>query len=309
MLRKKVLITGGTGLLALNWACAIRGTHDVVLATHTRQVSLEGATAAPLALDDALALRRELERIAPNVIVHTAGITSVEQCEREPELARHVYVDLARNVAGAARHLGAGLIHISTDHLFSGTRALSAEDAPPEPVNVYGRVKMLAEETVLGACPGALVVRTNFFGWGHRYRQSFSDWIYYSLRGGNAVTMFEDVIITPILADRLATCAQRLLELGASGVYNVAGDERVSKYTFGVRLAAAFGLPDRLVRRGTIAASRMSVKRPPDMSLDSAKARSLLGAPLGTVADFLSILERQDREGRRRELLAAVTES
>ena len=151
-------------------------------------------------------------------------------------------------------------------------------------------------------------MRTNFFGWGHRYRQSFSDWIYYNLRGGKAVTMFEDVFITPILADRLATCAQRLLELGASGVYNVAGDERMSKYDFGVRLAAAFGLPERLVRRGKIAASRMSVKRPPDMSLDSAKARSLLGAPLGTVADFLSILERQDREGRRRELLAAVTE-
>ena len=308
MQRKKVLITGGTGLLALNWACAMRATHEVVLATHTRRVSLEGVSAAPLALEDTDVLSRELERIAPDVIVHTAGITSVEQCERDPELARHVYVDLARNVAQATQRLGAGLIHISTDHLFSGTRALYTEDAPPEPVNAYGRVKLLAEEAVRAACPRALVVRTNFFGWGHRYRQSFSDWIYYSLREGRDVTMFEDVVITPILADRLASSAQRLLDLGAAGVYNVAGDERISKYDFGVRLASTFGLPERLVRRGTIAASQTSVKRPPDMSLDSAKARALLGGPLGTVADFLSMLERQDREGRRRELLAAVTE-
>jgi dTDP-4-dehydrorhamnose reductase len=308
MQRKKVLITGGTGLLALNWACAIRATHDVVLATHTRRVNLEGVTAAPLALDDTDVLARELERMAPDVIVHTAGITSVEQCEREPGLARQVYVDLTRNVAAAAARFGAGLIHISTDHLFSGTRALYTEDVPPEPINAYGRVKLESEETARAACPGALVVRTNFFGWGHRYRQSFSDWIYYSLREGREVTLFEDVFITPILADRLASSAQRLLELGASAIYNVGGDERLSKYDFGVRLASAFGLPERLVRRGTIAASELSVKRPPDMSLDSSKARALLGGPLGTVADFLSILERQDREGRRRELLAAVTE-
>ena len=75
-----------------------------------------------------------------------------------------------------------------------------------------------------------------------------------------------------------------------------------------MRLAKAFGLPERLVRRGTIAASELSVNRPSDMSLDNAKARALLGGPLGSVADFLSILERQDREGRRSELLAAVTE-
>jgi dTDP-4-dehydrorhamnose reductase len=308
MTYRKVLITGGSGLLALNWACAIRATHEVVLATHTRRVSLEDVSAAPLALEDTDVLSRELERIAPDVIVHTAGITSVEQCAREPELARHVYVDLSRNMARAAQRVGAGLIHISTDHLFAGTRALYREDDAAEPVNAYARVKLAAEEAVREEYPRALVVRTNFFGWGHRYRQSFSDWIYYSLREGKSLTMFEDVFITPILADGLAASAQRLLELGASGIYNVAGDERISKYDFGVRLASTFGLPERLVRRGTIAASQTSVKRPPDMSLDSAKARALLGGPFGTVADFLSTLERQDREGRRRELLAAVTE-
>jgi dTDP-4-dehydrorhamnose reductase len=308
MRQAKILITGGSGLLALNWACASRDTHQVVLATHRRRVTLAGVDTLALSLEDPDDLHRELVRLGPDVIVHTAGITSVEECERDPGLARHVYVDLSRNVAGAAKRVGAGFIHISTDHLFPGTRALYAEDAPPEPVNVYGRVKLAAEEAVRDACPGALVVRTNFFGWGHRYRQSFSDWIYYSLSEGREVTMFEDVFITPILADRLATSAHRLLALGASGIYNVVGDERISKFDFGVALASTFGLPERLVRRGTIAASKLSVNRPSDMSLDSAKARALLGGPVGTVAEFLSILERQGREGRRRELLAAVTE-
>src|SRR5688572_5279957 len=93
------LITGGTGLPGLNWACALRDTHDVVLAMHVRRVSLAGTRAIDLAPDDAIALTRALERLAPAVIVHTAGITSVEECEREPERAHRVYEDLSRNVA------------------------------------------------------------------------------------------------------------------------------------------------------------------------------------------------------------------
>lgn len=308
MARRKILITGGSGLLALNWACAMRERHEVVLATHTRRVTLAGTTAIPLTLEDPDTLADTLDRIAPDVVVHTAGVTSVEQCEREPELSRHVYVDLSRNVAQAAAGARVRLIHISTDHLFSGTGSFYTEDARPEPLNVYGRVKRLAEEAVARACPGALIVRTNFFGWGHRYRQSFSDWIYYNLLAGKELTMFDDVFITPILADRLAMSAHRLLDLGAAGAYNIVGDERVSKYDFGVRLATTFGLPERLLRHGKIAASQLSVRRPPDMSLDNAKARALLGSSLDAVTEYFSILRQQDREGRREELLAAVTE-
>lgn len=304
----KVLLTGGSGLLALNWACAMRGSHEVVLATHKRRVNLAGTTAAPLPLDAPEAFCRSLERLAPDVIVHTAGITNVEQCEREPDIAREVNAVLSRNVAQAAARIGTKLVHISTDHLFAGTRSLYSEEAPPEPLNAYARSKLLAEEWVGAACPEALIVRTNFFGWGHRDRESFSDWVYYNLTAGNALTMFDDVFVTPILADRVALGAHRLLEVGASGIYNVVGDERLSKYDFGVRLAEAFGLPKALLHRGKIAASQLFARRPPDMSLDNRKARERLGSSLGNIAEYLHTLQQQERAGRRGELLAAITE-
>lgn len=308
MARSKILITGGSGLLAVNWACALRASHDIVLATHVRKVSLAGTASVPLGLDDARVLRKSLERLAPEIVVHTAGITSVEECERDPERARHVYADLSHNVAEATQATGARLIHISTDHLFAGTRPLYTETDAPEPVNAYARAKLAAEQAVATANPSALIVRTNFFGWGHRYRRSFSDWIYYGLSEGRELTMFEDVYVTPILADRLAEHAHRLAELGASGVYNVVGDERISKYDFGVTLARVFDLPERLIRRGKISTSRLSAKRPPDMSLDNSKARARLGVSLGTVAEHLRLLKQQDRAGRKSELAGAITE-
>lgn len=304
----KVLITGGTGLLALNWACALRTSHEIVLATHVRKVSLAGTASIPLALEDEGVVRETLERLAPDIVVHTAGITSVEECERDPGRAHHVYADLSHNVAAAARAIGARLIHISTDHLFAGTRSLYTEADAPEPVNAYARAKLAAEQAVAAAYPSALIVRTNFFGWGHRYRRSFSDWIHHGLSEGRELTMFDDVFITPILADRLALHAHRLAELGASGLYNVVGDERISKYDFGVALARVFDLPERLIRRGKISTSQLSAKRPPDMSLDNSKARARLGVSLGTVAEHLRLLKQQDRAGRKNELAGAITE-
>lgn len=302
------MVTGGSGLLALNWACCLRDQCEVYLAQHLRRTRLRGTRAVPLELESVENMLRQLERYELDCIVHTAGITSVDQCEREPVKAHEANAVLARNVAVAAARLSLRLIHVSTDHLFSGTRPLYREDDAPDPLNVYAQTKLLAEQWVIEAHPGTLIVRTNFFGWGHAARRSFSDWIIYSLRGGGALAMFDDVFFTPILADRLAVNAHRLLEQGASGVFNVVGDERLSKYQFAVRLAQSFGLPEALVHHGKIRDSRLLAKRPPDMSLDNAKARSRLGIPLGTTAEFFSVLKQQDEDGRREELLAAVSE-
>jgi dTDP-4-dehydrorhamnose reductase len=305
---KRILITGGSGLLALNWACRMRDECEVYLARHTRDIKLRGARAVPLELESTAKLLRRLEEYRPDWVVHTAGITSVDQCEREPALAREANAVLARNVAEVATRLGLRLIHISTDHLFSGARSMYNEDDIPEPLNEYARTKLQAEQWVLQAHPEALVIRTNFFGWGHAARRSFSDWIYYSLRAGEALTLFDDVFITPILADRLALAAHRLLEVGASGVFNIVGDERLSKYEFAARLARSFQLPEALVRHGNIRNARLLAKRPLDMSLSNAKARQCLGASLGDAAEFLLELRQQDQNGRREELLAAIAE-
>ena len=304
----KVLLTGGSGLLALNWACAMRDQHDVFLATHVRRVALANTTAVPLALGDPDSIRAALQRIAPDVVVHTAGLTSVDECERQPDASDRANAGLAANVAQALRGTPARLIHISTDHLFAGTRSLYTETATPEPLNAYARAKLAAERAVADALPDALIVRTNFFGWGHAHRQSFSDWLYYNLSAGRELTLFDDSFITPILADALAVACHRLLELDARGVYNVVGDERVTKFDFGARFADAYGFSKALLRRGKIAASQLSAKRPRDMSLDNGKARERLGTSLGTITGYIRTLQQQDVAGRRRELLAAIQE-
>lgn len=304
--KRRILLTGGSGLLALNWACSVRQTWDVVLATHRHPVRLRGTTTRTMRLDDPVDLARQVDEIQPDLLVHTAGLTNVDACEADPGLARHANAVLAKNLADVAETRSIPLVHISTDHLFAGDHACYREDDAVQPLNEYARSKLLAEEWVLESCPRALVLRTNFFGWGHARRQSFTDWIIYTLRQGGRLTLFEDVYFTPVLADNVALGAHELVERGAAGIFNLAGDERISKYDFGLRVVDIFGLRRDLIDRSVVTTAGLRAPRPRDMSLDTSKLRAFLSLRPGNVNGYLEALRQQERDGRRGELLDAV---
>jgi dTDP-4-dehydrorhamnose reductase len=306
--RTRLLVTGGTGLLGVNWAAAMRGENDIWLATHKRGLRLRGVQAVALSLESAPALARVLDDIRPDVIVHAAGLSNVDDCERAPGRARDINAGLAATVAGEAAQRGLKLVHISTDHLFAGDRPMCREEDAPAPVNAYARSKLEGERLVAQRCPQALIVRTNFFGWGHAFRKSISDWVIDGLRSGQRLRTFGDVHFTPILAACLARTAHALLAKGASGVVHVCGDERVSKHEFALRLAAAFGLAAGGIEESRYADAGLAAPRPRDMSLSNARARGILGAKLGGLDDYFSELRRQEESGLRGELQQAITE-
>jgi dTDP-4-dehydrorhamnose reductase len=305
--RLRILVTGGTGLLGLNWAAAMRDQHEVWLGTHRHEASLRGTRPVPLALDDAAALERRVGELRPELIVHAAALTDVDACERNPAAAHAVNAVAAGNVARAAASRGAGLVQISTDHLFDGRDAMRSEEDPPRPLNAYARSKLEGERLVAALCPGALIVRTNFFGWGHAGRKSFSDWILEALRAGRPLRMFDDAFFTPISAAALARAVHRLLAAGARGVLNVCGDERLSKHEFGMRLARRYALPTDLIERASSGSAALAAPRPADLSLSNAAAVRLLGGPLGAVEEHLAELQTQEQAGLAAELRGAVT--
>jgi dTDP-4-dehydrorhamnose reductase len=287
----RILITGGTGLLGVNWAVAMRARHQVVLATHSRSVHLSGVACAQIDLESESALDRAMDTFNPDCVVHAAGLTSVEYCEEHPELAHTVNVVLAENVAKACARSGAALIHISSDHLFSGDTPSVSEETQPSPQNVYAQTKAEAEQRVLAANANALVVRTNFYGWGPFYRKSFSDWVIESLENGKKITLFDDVFYSPIYAGRLVSGAHALLGSGATGIYNVVGNDRLSKLDFGLKVAAKFGLNRDLIQVGRISDTPSLVRRPHDMSLSNRKASARLGMDLGGSEEHLNELK------------------
>ena len=297
-----VLITGGSGLLALNWALTIRDRYSVTLGLHKRDVSLAGVQTGQIDLESVDQLVSALKAVQPQMIIHTAGFTSVEGCEAKPDLAQHINVELAVNVARACSKLGLQLVHISTDHLFSGESSFVDETHPVEPRNVYGRTKAEAEFRVLEVHPQALVIRTNFYGWGPSYRRSFSDVVIEALRSGKELPLFKDVFYTPILIETATQAVHDLINLKASGLFHVVGDERISKYEFGLKIAEEFSLDPSLINPGFLTDQVSLVQRPRDMSLSNKKTCNLLGRKLGGGNEHMARLHQQEQNGLAQEI-------
>lgn len=302
MTKPTILITGGSGLLALNWAATVHNDWAVVLALHNREINLSFAKTIKLDLLDADAVIRTLDDVAPDLVVHTAGLTNVETCEAAPEIASNTNVLCAQILAKACEKQSVKLVLISTDHLFGDRHPLATESTPLSPINVYGQTKADGETAALDACPDAIVARTNFFCWGPTYRRSFSDTIIASLRANEAISLFTDVYFTPILAKSLVEVAHVLVQKDSCGIFNISGNERLSKHDFGLKIAHQFGLDASLIRTGQYLSRTDLVLRPREMSLSNNKARAIFDQPFSDLDHYLKILADQEQAIAIREL-------
>lgn len=147
----KVFVTGSLGQLGRTLA-----------ETAPAEMEIAGGNLPELDIVDSDAVQALFAAEKPDFVINTAAYTAVDKAESEPDAARLVNVDGARNVAHAARLAGGRTVHLSTDFVFDGssTRPYRPDD-PPAPLGVYGQTKLDGETAVLDATDGdAIVTRT-----------------------------------------------------------------------------------------------------------------------------------------------------
>src|SRR5687767_12021909 len=156
----RVVVTGAGGMLG----------RDVVRAAATAGHDVVGLPRAELDVTDEAAVRRALSQASPDAVVNCAAWTDVDGAEAEETQATRVNGDGAGFVADAATQAGAGIVHVSSDYVFDGTKSAPyVESDPTSPLSAYGRSK-LAGERAVGEGPGVrAIVRSSWlFGTGGR---------------------------------------------------------------------------------------------------------------------------------------------
>lgn len=268
-----VIITGASGLLGQFLCRYFAKKHYRVTGLYnTVKPNLSNVNLLQLDLTNASSLKTLIQKDPPQFIIHTAGYTSVDECEVNPQIAHEQNVLCTKNICDALSGLNTKLIQISTDHLFSGTEANYTEESKVEPLNVYAQTKLLAEIEAL-KLSNSVIVRTNFYGGHTDKKMSFSSWIFKELNQGKKINMFDDVFFTPISICSLAENLDLIMNSELRGIYNVVGDERLSKYDFAVKLAEVFKLPTELISRTSVENLHLKAKRPRDMSLSISKIK------------------------------------
>ena len=202
-------------------------------------------------------------------------MTSVEECEKHKYRAHTSNVLATRIIAKEAKRLGIRLIHVSTDH-FSGNSNQSSETEIGFPQNVYALTKLEAEYEVASAYPEAIIARTNFFSWGLPHRRTFFDQIAHALRSAQSVNLFTDVTFNPLSGTQLLRYLDALDTNQAQGVFNVVGDETMTKYDFGVKVSHALNLPQSTLKPTKLSEAPALVKRPFNLGLSNHKLKMYL---------------------------------
>ena len=225
----KIFIIGASGLVGSNCMKCMRedssmdviGTHFSFATVDTEYFNVFDPTESTF----------DLSSFVPDVIVHTGALTHVDYCETHEEDSYHHTVESTREALELAKKYQAKFVYISSDYVFDGKEGPYSEEAAVNPLSVYGKHKLQAEELVKASGLDHLILRiTNVYGNEIRGK-NFIAFLVKTARSGEERTLRlpEDQMATPINAADIGKFLCLLLKNNKSGVYNLAADEYLSR--------------------------------------------------------------------------------
>ena len=300
---KTIAFTGGSSLLAQSWIYKKDNKVDFILGKHRRELNKYKNKIFEFNYENVKELSNQLTENKIDIIINCIGLTNVEECEKDYEAAFKTNVKIAENIAKACQRAKIKLVHISTDHLFDGSIAFANEEEKKVPLNNYAKTKAKGEEIVLQNCSDALVIRTNFFGWGPNYKPSFSDKILNNLEKGISSRLFKDVYYTPVSVGTLKKQIYLLIQKKAKGVFNISSNERITKYQFGILLAKTFGYNKNLIEPISIKEISNLTLRPREMSLSNHKLSVFLSESIPSLEDQIKQVKIEENKNKERMII------
>ncbi len=233
-------------------------------------------------------MRDLFSELRPEWVIHCAADTNLEDLEHNPVRATLANKTMAAQLARQAASIGSRFLHVSTDAVFDGRADRYSEADPPRPLNTYAWSKLEGEFAVLDEHPGAAVIRMSMFGWSPGRPKSLAEWFYSQLRAGEPCLGFSDIKFSPVYAPAILEIFLRVLEADLSGLYHLPGDECISKFDFGCRLAEMFGFSQALIESGTSDQMTWAAERPRRTCLDGSKIKQALGIELPSLEQGLA---------------------
>lgn len=286
----KIMITGANGMVG-QWLCArLAKTGHIIIATGKRE-SINDKTYLnnnfryqQLDITHPTAVQQIISSQEPDLIIHSAAITQVDDCELNKELAYSVNVDGTALLLAAAQQVGSSFCYISTDFVFSGENGPYKEEDPRKPVNFYGETKRLAENLVQESRLQWSIARTILL-YGktlHINRSNFMYWVKDNLASNKPIKVVDDQIRTPTYLPDLVEGITAIAEKRATGIYHLSGKDTLTPYQMALAVAEHLNLDNSLITPVTASSFTQIGTRPLTTGFIIDKAQRELGyAPTG----------------------------
>lgn len=275
IMKKKLLITGISGLLGSNLAYSFRDKYDITGWYNSHKVFMPGVNSYKVDITDEQLIKEFLSKHKFDIILHCASLTNIDYCENNKEETRKINIEGTQNIVSACDNQNTKLVYISTDAVFDGKKGNYIEDDPVSPCNYYGLTKYEAEK-VVKEHKNHIITRTNIFGWNIQDKYSLAEWILYSLQEECSINGFNDVIFSSIYTIEFAKIIDIMLDKDLIGTFNLASRTSLSKYEFAILIAETFNKDNDLIKPLSIDSYPFFAKRGKNLSLDTQKLSRVL---------------------------------
>jgi len=292
-----ILVTGANGLLGQKLVQLLLAKNELFMATGRggSRIPLEGIRYRPLDITRGDQVMRVIGEEKPAVVIHTAAMTNVDQCEQDKEGCWLQNVTAVENLAAACKAHGSFLLHLSTDFIFDGENGPYTEAALPNPVSYYGESKLAAEKVVMESGAEWAIARTVLV-YGVAFDMSRSNiilWVKKSLEEGKTINVVNDQWRTPTLAEDLAMGCYLIAKKRAKGIFNVSGKDLLNPYQMAIATADYFGLDKLLINETDGSKFSQPARRPPKTGFIIDKARIELGFEPHSFAEGIKVVAGQ----------------
>jgi len=295
----KVLITGSNGLLGQHLIPLFVADerYEVIAAGRgvNRLPSRQGYTYESVNLRNTVSVQQLLEKHHPDIIIHAAAMTQVDECERNKDACWDTNVAATRYLIQAAEKYNAFFLFLSTDFIFDGLEGPYREDDAPNPLSYYGASKVAAERMIRNSkLPWAIVRTVLVYGTAiDMQRSNIITWVKNNLQQGKKIKVVDDQWRTPTLVQDLAEGCKLVADKQATGIFHISGNEMLSPYEMAVQTAQFFKLDLRLIEKVNAKSFVQPAKRPAKTGFVIDKAVQELGYQPRSFAEGLEIIAKE----------------
>jgi dTDP-4-dehydrorhamnose reductase len=282
--RMKILVTGANGLLGQHLVNDLlqQDYHVVAIGKGINRLPFkESKYFIYYAIDitDDFLLHAAIEKEKPDIIIHAAAITQVDDCQLNQEKCEEVNVSATAGLLLTAEKFSKHFIYVSTDFVFDGQKGDYSEEDDMNPVNWYGFTKVQAESIVQTSDVPWAIVRTCLV-YGNTpagTRGNIISWVKQNLEEGKRIKVVSDQVRTPTYVEDLVKGILLVIRRNATGIYHISGKDKLTPYAIALKTARYFGLDESLIEEADAGSFQQPAKRPPKTGFDISKAVNELG--------------------------------
>jgi len=282
---KKILITGASGLLGKALKTLFKSNYDIIPTSKNYETYQKNYF---LDITNPILIRDIVSATSPDIIINLAALTNVDLCEERPDLAFSVNFAGLQNIVEI---FNGPIIQLSTDYVFDGKAGQYNENSSVNPINVYGRTKLEAENFLKENSKDSLIIRTNvLYDYVSESPASFLNWVVKSLQDDKKINVVDDQWNNPTWTKSIAIAIDKAIKFELNGLIHWGDNDYVSRYDFAIKIAETFQLNKKLIKPIKTAELNQIAPRPLKGGLNMDRAKNILNLEPSNISDCLKYI-------------------